>query len=51
MKFAEKNKLVYEDTEKFLLEVDRLKSNSNLSDIDILITAGRSFSKSDSIRY
>ncbi len=39
MKFVEKKKLDYVIIERFLLEVDRLKSYGNLTDSDILITA------------
>ncbi|MCX9025061.1 MAG: hypothetical protein OIN85_03070 [Candidatus Methanoperedens sp.] len=39
MRFAEKNTLSYETIEKFLIEVDQLKSNGSLSDCEILITA------------
>ncbi len=39
MRFAEKNNLDGENIEKFLIEVDRLKSGGNLSDQDILIRA------------
>jgi hypothetical protein len=39
MTYAEKNKLEYEAIERFLLEVDRLKSLGSLSDYDILMTA------------
>jgi hypothetical protein len=39
MRFAEKNKLESGAIEKFLLEVDRLKSRGNLYDLDILIRA------------
>jgi len=28
-----------ENSERFLIEVDRLKSNGNLSDLDILVAA------------
>jgi hypothetical protein len=41
MTFAEKNKLESGDIDKFLLEVDRLKSRGNLNDYDILISAIR----------
>jgi hypothetical protein len=37
--FAEKNKLDNRSSERFLIEVDRLKSNGNLSDSVILIAA------------
>ncbi len=39
MSFAEKNTLDLEDTERFLIEVDRLKSRGNLPDAEILIRA------------
>jgi len=39
MRFAEMNKMEDELVGLFLLEVDRLKSRGNVSDIDILITA------------
>lgn len=39
MKFAERNKLVYKITERFLIEVDRLKSLGTLCDMDILVAA------------
>ncbi len=39
MRFAEKNKMESEAIEKFLLEVDRLKSGGNMSDYDILVKA------------
>ena len=39
MKFAEKNDLESLILERFLLEVDRLKSSGNYSDCDILINA------------
>ena len=43
MSFAQKNNLESGVAERFLLEVDRLKSNGNMSDSNILITAfGRS---------
>ena len=41
MKFAEKHKFCYEDIERLLVEVDRLKSSGNLSDGEILIAAFR----------
>jgi len=40
-KFAEKNELLMENVERFLLEVDRLKSRGQLSDVEILIGAYR----------
>jgi hypothetical protein len=39
MKFAQKNYFEGDHLESFLLEVDRLKSSSNLSDRDILVSA------------
>jgi hypothetical protein len=39
MRFAQKNKLNSGRSEKYLLEVDRLKSGGNLSDCDILVMA------------
>jgi len=39
MRFAGKNNLESEAVGRFLLEVDRLKSNGSLSDCDILIKA------------
>lgn len=39
MRFCEKNNLDFEDTERFLIEVDRLKSSGNLPDTEILIKA------------
>ncbi len=41
MRFAEKNNLNCRDIERFLIEVDRLKSSGNLPDAEILITAFR----------
>ncbi|VVB84164.1 Uncharacterised protein [uncultured archaeon] len=35
------NKLENGDVERFLLEVDRLKSSGNLSDYDILVAASK----------
>jgi hypothetical protein len=45
MKFAEKNKMDKESSGRFLLEVDRLKSLGNMSDVEILMTASRNFSR------
>ena len=45
MKFAEKNKLDGEVAQKFLLEVDRLKSSPNLTDRDILAGAFQNVKK------
>lgn len=39
LKFAEMNKFEYGFTEVFLLEVDRLKSQGTMSDVEILIRA------------
>jgi hypothetical protein len=39
MRFAQKNKLEGKAVEKFLLEVERLKSGGYLSDYDILVKA------------
>ena len=39
MKFAQKNNFDGDDVGRFLMEVDRLKSSSNLSDRDIFIAA------------
>jgi hypothetical protein len=39
MRFAQKNRMEREDSGRFLLKVDRLKSNGNLSDCEILIKA------------
>jgi hypothetical protein len=39
MRFGEKNNLDGGSIERFLIEVDRLKSGSDLSDVDILIRA------------
>ena len=41
MEFAEKNKLDNADTERLLIEVERLKSNGNRSDRDIMVAAYR----------
>ncbi len=38
-KFAGKNELLTENTERFLLEVDRLKSCGQFSDTEILVGA------------
>ncbi len=45
MRFAEKNHLGCASIERFLLEVDRLKSSGNLSDRDILIAAVQTINK------
>jgi hypothetical protein len=42
MKFAEIKKLDYESIERFLIEVDRIKSYGKLSDGEVLVTAFRS---------
>lgn len=39
LRFAEKKMLESIDCERFLIEVDRLKSSGNLSDCDILVQA------------
>ncbi|MDW7725681.1 MAG: hypothetical protein SCH70_00980 [Candidatus Methanoperedens sp.] len=39
MRFAEKNNMDTKIIGKFMLEVDRLKTNGNLSDNDILVSA------------
>lgn len=39
MMFAEKNELNHETVGRFLIEVDRLKSNGTLSDSEILVKA------------
>lgn len=39
MRFAEKNNMDIKIIERFLVEVDRLKSNGNLSDNGILVSA------------
>lgn len=44
MRFAEKYILEYNAIEKFLLEVDRLKSTGNLSDVDIITIAFKKYS-------
>jgi len=41
MKFAKMKKLDYEIIEKFLIEVDRIKSEGKLSDGEILVKASR----------
>jgi hypothetical protein len=41
MKYAEKRKLSYNEIERLLLEVDRLKSSGNLSDGEVLNLAFR----------
>ena len=43
MRFAEKYTLEYDVIEKFLLEIDRLKSTGNLSDNDIINTAFKKY--------
>ncbi len=45
MMFAEKNNMEYENIERFLIEVNRLKSYGNLSDKEILIAAFQKLSK------
>lgn len=39
MSFCEKNNLEIKDIERFLIDVDRLKSSGNLTDGDILLKA------------
>jgi hypothetical protein len=39
IRFADKNNLDAESCQKYLIEVDRLKSRGNLTDRDILIRA------------
>lgn len=48
-KFAAKNELLKQNTEKFLLEVDRLKSQGKLSDAEILIGAYKKILETKSI--
>ena len=45
MKIAQKNNFVDDDIERFLIDVDRLKSSSNLPDSDILIAAFKARAK------
>lgn len=45
MSFCEKNDLEIKDIERFLIEVDRLKSSGNLTDSDILIRAFQKLEK------
>jgi hypothetical protein len=45
MRFAEKNHLECTESERFLIEVDRLKSCGNLSDSDILVAAFQKVTK------
>ncbi len=49
MRFAEMNKMGDEFVALFLLEVDRLKSRGNISDIDILIAAHKTVQGSISL--
>ena len=49
MRFAEMNKMGDEFVGLFLLEVDRLKSRGNISDIDILIAAHKTVQGSISL--
>lgn len=42
MRFGEINQLNYNDIERLLIEVDRLKSKGKLSDMEILLKALRS---------
>jgi len=46
-KFAVKNDMDSEMSGKYLLEVDRLKSHGNMSDIDILISAYRKLMRNE----
>ncbi len=41
--FCEKNNLKFKDIEKFLIDVDRMKSNGNLPDGVILINAFKNY--------
>jgi hypothetical protein len=41
MKFAKMKKMDYETIEKFLIEIDRIKSEGKLSDGEILVKASR----------
>ncbi len=45
VKFAEMNRLDSEVMGEFLLEVDRLKSDGRMTDVEILMEASRSFIK------
>ena len=45
LKFAINNKLGDENTERFLVQVDKLKSKGNLSDSEILLKAFQNFMK------
>ncbi|MCE5316842.1 MAG: hypothetical protein LLG04_05705, partial [Parachlamydia sp.] len=45
--FAESNKLYFEKAEKFLVEVDRLKSHGKFSDDQIMVYAYQSVSNSE----
>lgn len=49
MRFAEKNKMDQESSGRFLLEVDRLKSQGKMSDVEILMAASRNFTRSKAI--
>jgi hypothetical protein len=49
LKFAEKNSLDSTNLERFLLEVDRLKSSGNMMDVDILLEAYRRVCKQQTI--
>jgi hypothetical protein len=51
MRFAEKNRITYEDTEKFLIEVDRLKSVGNHPDVDIIMSAYSTLNKDRNRMY
>ena len=45
LKFAINNKFGDENIERFLIQVDKLKSNGNLSDSEILLKAFKNFIK------
>ncbi len=49
--FAEINELPFEETGKFMLEVDRLKSCGKLSDDEILVYAYQNVLKSESAKH
>jgi hypothetical protein len=49
MRFAKMNKMEDELVGTFLLEVDRLKSRGNLSDIDILIAAHKAIQEKSNV--
>ncbi len=50
MSFAEKNTLDLENTERFLIEVDRLKTKGNLPDAEILIRAFQKLQNNEEYR-